>query len=89
MISLELREGNSCFSTGEKGGRGVLLVLGVALVLVLVRSLAAADTFISVQPAEDQLQLAVPLDLELLHAPHHRRIRCARMFLRQCGVECY
>ena len=45
----------------------MLLVLGVALVEVLGRSLAAADTHIPVLAADDQFEVAMTLDDDLSH----------------------
>ena len=42
------------------------------MVLVLVRSQAATDTLVPVLAAQDQLQLAVPLNLDLSHTFLHR-----------------
>ena len=50
----------------------MLLVGRVALVEVLVRSLAAADTHVPVLAADDQFEVAVPLDDDLPHALLHR-----------------
>ena len=71
-ISLKLREGDGSLSRSFEGRRGVLLVLRVALVLVLVRSQAATDTLLPVLAAQDQLQLAVLLNLDLSHTFLHR-----------------
>ena len=49
----------------------MLLVLGVPLVEVLGRALAAADTHIAVLAADDQLKVAAPLDDDLSHPLLH------------------
>ena len=57
----------------------MLLVGRVALVEVLVRSLAAADTHVPVLAADDQFEVAVPLDDDLPHALLHRHDGLARI----------
>ena len=49
----------------------MVFVLGVPLVEVLGRALAAADTHIAVLAADDQLEVAVPLDDDLSHPLLH------------------
>ena len=78
-VSLQLREGNGCLSRCLEGRRRVLLVLGVPLVHVLGRSLAAADTHVPVLAADDQFEVAVPLDDDLPHALLHRHDGLARI----------
>ena len=57
----------------------MLLVLGVPLVHVLGRSLAAADTHVPVLAADDQFEVAVPLDDDLPHALPHGNDGLARI----------
>ena len=57
----------------------MLLVLGVPLVEVLGRALAAADTHIAVLAADLEFEVSVPLDLDLPHALLHRNDGLARI----------
>ena len=82
----------------REGRRGGHLDLGVPLVRLLVRSLAAANTHVPVPAANDQLEVAVPLDddLSLLSPLLHgtgedieRATTCMQTALSlPSGVEC-
>ena len=70
-ISLQLREGDGCLTSGGVARGEVFLVDGVPLVLVLGGSLAAADTHVPVLAADLEFEVAVPFNDDLSHTLHH------------------
>lgn len=69
-VALEDRESDCCFSRCVKCRRGVDLAVGVALELFPVSTYTASDADVPVFATHAQLEVAVPLDDDLLDRPH-------------------